>query len=437
MLRNILCAGLVAGASLTAQADLYVDQSVPIGVNDGLSWATAFPTLDQALIASSPGDEIWVATGIYTPRQLAVPGVPRSATFPVRRNITVIGGFAGTETSFSQWPALPCVLNGEVGNLSSTADNLFHIVTAENDAFGSSLRGFTFTGGNADGGTVTGGGAILAFNNSFLQVADCDFSGNLGIDGGAIYINQIGGVLLKRCTFTDNFATDDGGAIAAVGAGAALGMVNCVFLRNTARNRGGAIVFFRSAPGLDAVGTATVTNCVFARNAAGGRGGAVFVRRGIDFGGGVTSPGSAAFFYQCTFFKNESRTEGGAIFADTTFPIPAVVEVNNCILWNNAAPLAPQYGGGGPALFSNIQGGYPGTGNINSDPLFVNPGADDYRLQLGSPSIDTGNDSLVPPDFLDVDDDGVFALQVLPLDLGLLPRIQNVVDMGAHEQGDT
>jgi len=43
--------------------------------------------------------------------------------------------------------------------------------------------------------------------------------------------------------------------------------------------------------------------------------------------------------------------------------------------------------------YSDVSEDWPGTGNINADPLFVNPGAHDYRLREGSPCIDTGDPS--------------------------------------------
>jgi len=45
-------------------------------------------------------------------------------------------------------------------------------------------------------------------------------------------------------------------------------------------------------------------------------------------------------------------------------------------------------------IYSNIQGGYNGTGNINSDPKFVDLTGGDYFLQPTSPSIDTGHPDL-------------------------------------------
>jgi hypothetical protein len=68
-----------------------------------------------------------------------------------------------------------------------------------------------------------------------------------------------------------------------------------------------------------------------------------------------------------------------------------------------------------------MQGGYTGTGNIDMDPLFA--GANNYRLQAGSPAIDSGTDSGAPDH-----------------DLNQIPRPQDgdgdgtaTTDMGAYE----
>ena len=47
---------------------------------------------------------------------------------------------------------------------------------------------------------------------------------------------------------------------------------------------------------------------------------------------------------------------------------------------------------------SNIPG-FPGNGNIDADPLWVDPENRDYRLQLGSPCIDSGTDTGLTHDF--------------------------------------
>ena len=69
----------------------YVRQGAA-GADDGSSWSDAFPELRDALAASRPGDEIWVAAGTYTP------GTNRMDTFQLTSGVAIYGGFAGTES---------------------------------------------------------------------------------------------------------------------------------------------------------------------------------------------------------------------------------------------------------------------------------------------------------------------------------------------------
>ena len=68
-----------------------------------------------------------------------------------------------------------------------------------------------------------------------------------------------------------------------------------------------------------------------------------------------------------------------------------------------------------------------------SDPLFVNAGARDYRLQSTSPCRDAGNTALLPKDSADLDWDGV-TTSTLGKDLAMKSRISGTaVDIGAYE----
>ena len=170
------------------------------------------------------------------------------------------------------------------------------------------------------------------------------------------------------------------------------------------------------------------------------------------------SAGQTLPIANCTFVNNEVsagpgvRPDSGAIgtAGDT-------VEVYNSIAWGNL-PAQFEFGGASSVAYSDIQGGWTGTGNTNSDPLFVDAdGADndpntlddnDYHLAAGSPAIDAGNNAAVPADTYDLDGDSD-PNEPLPYDLDGDPRFVDdpnvadtgagappLVDMGAYEGPD-
>jgi hypothetical protein len=70
------------------------------------------------------------------------------------------------------------------------------------------------------------------------------------------------------------------------------------------------------------------------------------------------------------------------------FDTVSSIRVLNSIIWNSGSIACGGGGGTCNITYSDIQGGWPGTGNIDTDPLFV--GGGDYHLQVGSPCIDKG-----------------------------------------------
>jgi hypothetical protein len=67
-------------------------------------------------------------------------------------------------------------------------------------------------------------------------------------------------------------------------------------------------------------------------------------------------------------------------------------QVLNAIFWNNATGQINSNVSNWPEVgFSDIQGGYPGDGNIDLDPLFVDISQGDYLLRQCSPCIDRGD----------------------------------------------
>ncbi|MCD6161789.1 MAG: T9SS type A sorting domain-containing protein [candidate division Zixibacteria bacterium] len=107
-------------------------------------------------------------------------------------------------------------------------------------------------------------------------------------------------------------------------------------------------------------------------------------------GGGIHCIGSSLSIINSTISRN-SASWGGGIFSDAS----SHIIVANTILWEDTEYCGPEeiYSNCSTtvAIYSNIQGGWPGEGNMDADPLFDDPDNGNFRLLVGSPCIDAGN----------------------------------------------
>ncbi|MHC4474523.1 MAG: right-handed parallel beta-helix repeat-containing protein [Planctomycetota bacterium] len=303
-----------------------------------------------------------------------------------------------------------------------------------------------FSGNSADwngGGMYNGGGTSATVNN-------CTFTANTALSdsqGGGGMFNGSGSPTVTNCTFSTNQASQLGGGM--YNYASSPKVKNCTFLNNTSVAGGGGIYSWSSSP--------TVTNCSFSENEAFGGGGmfnegsttmvanSIFTDNTAGFGGGgIYNYSSSATVANCTFTDNTAANSGGGIYNMSSSP-----RVTNCILWGNVAPTSPEIHGGSPIVtYSDVQGGWPDTGNIDADPCFADVSTEDLRLLPGSPCIDAGDNNSVPADTADLDGDGN-TVEPIPFDVGGLPRFVDdlcagdtgnpgtlgppVVDMGAYE----
>jgi predicted outer membrane repeat protein len=314
----------------------------------------------------------------------------------------------------------------------------------------------------------SGGAIALLPSDCVLDVEDSIFRWNrrkpIGGGAGGAISGTFGTVSVFNCLFENNgFWVNVGGAIAGVdvvrastfihnvaGEGGAISdvreaVIDCTFIDNESGLLGGAIY----SGGFDLI------NCAFRNNKIDGSSGGAAVYatdvRVINclFSGHDSvaltitddSPEPNAVI-NSTFVGNNSFSSSGAINGGP-------VQIANCILWDNTgtADSVQQQQLSVAGTISNTiiegwDGTLGGTNNSGEDPLFVDAdGADDQygtdddnpRLSAKSPAIDAGDNSALPGDDFDLDDDGDTAEQI-PLDLDLHARVVNdTVDLGPFE----
>ena len=202
--------------------------------------------------------------------------------------------------------------------------------------------------------------------------------------GGGIYCDS-SSPTIKSCAISGNAVSDYGGGIHCISSSPTI--TGCRISGNTADYYGGGVYSDSSSP--------TITNCTVSGNTA-------------VLGGGVFCDSSSSpTITNCTLTGNSASTAGGGIYSTSTSS-PAIT---NCILWGDYAAANPEIYVSSPkaptVTYSDVQGGWTGTGNINSDPLFEDPGSwddagtpadpsddfwveGDYHLTAGSPCIDAG-----------------------------------------------
>ena len=166
-------------------------------------------------------------------------------------------------------------------------------------------------------------------------------------------------------------------------------------------------------------------------------------------GGGMALFGGSCRVAGCTITGNLAAIGGAGIEASNL----DFLRIDNSIVFANTSdePSFQIFPGGSPTTvrFSCIEGSFTGPGNIDQDPLFIDPGTGDYHVVVGSPCADAGHNNAVPLDDFDLDGDGITS-ERLPHDLDGNPRIVAdrldfdpgcglgaVVDIGAFETPGT
>jgi len=333
-----------------------------------------YETIQRGINASENGDTLLVQPGVYV-ENLVISN----------RNLVLASLYLTTE---DEADIDSTVIDGDQRGSVIYLENGYNRTVA--------VIGFTLRNGAA----YSGGGVYLESYN--VVIDHCDFRNNeAGNYGGAICNYWEGSLKLSYCTFDSNEAGGWGGAVFSR---LLMSADHCVFSNNSAYYYGGA-VHLRQWPG------GTFTNCVFVNNSA-------LIGGAIDL-----LWAAAAVLDRCTIANNQSDdSRGGISLINGSKAI-----LNNSIVWGNEgyqiACDNDEHRDTVSVSYSDVQEGEEGIhqengqalilwndGNIDADPLFVDPDNGDFSLQADSPCIDAGDPDAEPdPDGSRADMGGALA----------------------------
>jgi hypothetical protein len=253
------------------------------------------------------------------------------------------------------------------------------------------IDGNTCSSTNSNISTVGGGVRFWAFvgqDTTFCLLEDNIISNNKSVSaagsayGGGINTNGCT-ITMRRNIVTKNIVQSN---ILSVGAGLHVGgvgylenILECnLFSQNnyigSGSCYGGGLHIYYSNP--------IVANNIFYSNEA-------------TFGGGINVNDNAHPEFRNNVILSNTATSGGGGISS----FQSTLIVMNSIIWDNSAPSSPQIfmsGGTYNVTYSDIEGGWTGTGNINLDPELMDTvlASGDTLfaiLSINSPCIDTGN----------------------------------------------
>ncbi len=325
------------------------------GTKNGSDWENAFEGLQVALDAAVVNDQIWVAAGTYKPQKDETGNA--SPAEPRTKCFKLKNGVV--------------VYGGFQGTESSVAQRINFGPGQENETI---LSGDLNSNGlDANDcyhifyhSATSGIASSAVLNGVTIMGGNSDNNG-----GGMLNINSSPTIL--NCIFSGNHAIYGGGIC---NDNASPYFVNCLFIDNTADEGGGVYNFNESTP--------IFTNCNITRNSA-------------TLGAGMSDIFSFTTIHNSIIWGNTDATAGKQIYTSegTTYLI------YSC------------FGNGD----DDIYGTPSSTECITTDPRFIDPLNNDYRIYGTSPCVNRGYDIYNSEES----------------DIRGEIRIQNIIDMGAYE----
>lgn len=429
---------------------------------NGDTWAEAVCSVPRALEVAAAGDEIWVASGIYTNAVVMKAGV------------ALYGGFSGIESARPERDRLAheTILNGDGTNI---------VVLVESGGPETIIDGFTIQRGFGCGVRLFNSGATISQNRIRWNRSSSALAYGAGIS-----VKNVGSTavaIIRDNVILENYAFD-GGAIACIDASPQIRGNTIAW--NTAVQNGGGISCWRDASPL------IENNALYGNTASwvwdGGAvpvgGGGIFATADDLDGRPHPTARSSPTIRNNVIAANGAMRGGGIALIDANGGVPTVVNntvVANSgsgILWGSSAlvPIAPVLVNNvvafNPWGFEQMTGtptnavienncafgnqvhtygadyhGLPnqtGTrGNISLDPQFASVRHGNLHLQPTSPCRDAGQDLAATIGTEDVD--GESRVQGAAVDIGadeasgavwsVTPKVIRVKETG-DDQGD-
>ncbi len=359
----VLLAALLAGVRVAASQGVSVARGHYVASQAGCGGVSpCYATIQAAVDAASPGDEVRVAAGVYTD---VVTRVGMTQSVFLDKPLAVTGGY-----TTGNW----LVANPDVHHTVIDARGLGRGLVISGTRGHTIIQGLRITAGDA-GEAYLGGGvyaisATLVFSNNWV------YTNTAGI-GAGIHVDDCPNALLVHNRIYDNVALEEGGGIAVWSSAGARLQGNQVYSNTAQENGGGAALasddmvvtenaFFQNRAGNDGGGLAimgsmnvSVTNNQIYANRADGNGGGgaatagifVFAHNDIS-GNGATGLGgglvvAGAFSSEVTGNRVYSNTAndcgGGLVLAASS----GLTVEDNRVAANHAAM------GGGLCFFGN------------------------------------------------------------------------------------
>ena len=341
-----------------------------------------YPTIQAGIDAASDGDTVLVSPGTYVEnidfmgKDITVGSLYLTTGDSSYISRTIIDG--------DDWDATVRIQNGE--------DNSAQIVGL---SITKGVRGIIISGAsptirycrvydNSVPGDSVGGG--ISVSNSSAKITHCHIYSNRARHGGGVGVSAYDGEI-TQCNIYANTNYDGSGNQLSFWSGAPV-IKNCVIRESN--NGGRTVVEFRNGS------TARFENVLIVSDNSG--------EHAVFYSWEVSNP-----FLTNVTVVNTSGSTGKLLILGT----PSHFTISNSIVLGFTLTSAR----GITAQYSRFDNQMDGTGNIVSDPLFVDPASENYHLQAGSPCMDSGTSEGAPS----TDIDGT-------------PRPQGAgYDMGAYE----